>query len=133
MAQMRSRTPVVFVLVTGMLMSMSGTALAVTGISGSGSSGVAQYGAPESNDEGAPAPRGDEGGTAPGAEDKDAVLGEPRSGGDAQVPSQVSVSQPGDTQLPFTGFLAIPLLVIGVAALCAGLVLRRRLPAAKAV
>ena len=56
------------------------------------------------------------------------VLGEAESGGDAHVQEsrQVSAGADGGDELPFTGFLAIPVLIGGVALLSGGLVLRHR-------
>jgi len=127
MAHVGTRTAYILVLATAMLMSLSGTSLAVTGISGSGSVGIAQYvGAPgesgdaPAGDKGGNAPAGDEGGNAP------VSLGNPNPGGsDVQAASQDSVSQAGSGTLPFTGFLVIPLLVAGGVLLSAGLLLRR--------
>ena len=98
-----------------MLLSGTGAGLAVQGFDQSGDdASQAQY------------PPGGEGD----------VLGEEDSGGPiaennvkdnddvAQVAQQV---ESGDS-LPFTGFAAIPVLVVGVALLGAGLVLRRRSP-----
>lgn len=100
-----------------MLMSMSGTTLAVTGMSGSGSAGTAQYLTPQTN----PAP-GDEGTTTP---DTGTVLGSKPGGGNPQTDTQARVTQDA-ASLPFTGFLAIPLLLGGAALLSVGLFLRRR-------
>ena len=53
------------------------------------------------------------------------MLGEEdESGDDVQQPRQVETG--ADSELPFTGFLALPVLLGGVALLSAGLVLRRR-------
>ena len=109
---MRSRLAILAMLVVGMLMSGTGAGLAVQGFNQSGDdASEVQY---------PPKGEGD-------------VLGEEDSGGelpaqneavedDAQVAQQVEA---GDS-LPFTGFAAIPVLVIGVALLASGLALRRR-------
>jgi hypothetical protein len=113
---MRSRLAILAMLVVGMLMSGTGAGLAVQGFGNAGDdASQAQY----------------------PPKDKSDVLGEEDAGGnlpdneeavenavqeDAQVAQQV---QAGDS-LPFTGFVAIPVLVGGVALLAGGLVLRRR-------
>lgn len=112
---MRSRLAILAMLVVGILMSGTGAGLAVQGFDQSGNdASEVQY---------PPNGGGD-------------VLGEEDSGGpiaendvvdedDAQVAQQVEA---GDS-LPFTGFAAIPVLVVGIALVGAGLVLRRQSPA----
>jgi hypothetical protein len=108
---MKSRLAILSMLVLGMIFSTTGAGLAVQGLTQDDAS-VAQYG-PEEEE-----PAGD-------------VLGEDVSGGgeageEAVQPSrQVAAGSSGD-ELPFTGFLAIPVLVGGVALLGTGLVLRRQ-------
>lgn len=115
---MKPRIAVVFVLALGLLMSGSGATLAV--ISDSGSASEVQY--PDLTE-----PKGDE---AVGD-----VLGEEQSGGNDQGGGRESVpvqeerqvaSSGGGQDLPFTGFLAIPLLIVGVLLLVAGGVMRTR-------
>jgi hypothetical protein len=102
---MKSRLAILLTLVAGMMFSAVGAGLALQG-PGSDAS-VAQYGTPT------PTPPGD-------------VLGEEdQSSDDVQQPRQVQTGSDSDT-LPFTGFLALPILLGGVALLSAGLVLRRR-------
>jgi hypothetical protein len=116
---MKSRLAILSMLVLGMVFSTTGAGLAVQGLTQNDAS-VAQY---EPEDE----------------EPQGGVLGEEESGGgesagggaeesdDAVQPSrQVAVSSGGD-ELPFTGFLAIPVLIGGVALLATGLVLRRQM------
>jgi hypothetical protein len=94
-------------LVVGMVFSATGAGLAIQGFSSTDAS-VSQYGTPT------PTPPGD-------------VLGEEDEGGvtgDVQQPRQVENGS--DSELPFTGFLALPVLLGGVVLLSAGLVLRRR-------
>jgi hypothetical protein len=102
---MKSRLAILLMLVAGMMFSATGAGLAVQGLTGNDAS-VQQYG-----DEDQP----------PGG-----VLGEEdESSDDVQQPRQVETG--ADTgELPFTGFLALPVLLGGVALLSAGLVLRRR-------
>ena len=108
---MRSRLAILAMLVLGMLMSGTGAGLAVQGFGdGSDDASEAQY--PPKN-EGNVLGEEDSGGNLP---DEEAVQE------DAQVAQQVEA---GDS-LPFTGFVAIPVLVGGVALLAGGMVLRRK-------
>ena len=103
---MKPRIAVALVLAMGLLTSGTGATLAV--ISESGSAAQVQYPDLKPKDR-----------ISPG------VLGsEPGDGAAVQEEQQVASS--GGSELPFTGFLAIPLLVVGVAFLVAGGVLRSR-------
>jgi hypothetical protein len=111
---MRSRLAILAMLVVGMLMSGTGAGLAIQGFDESGNdASEVQY------------PQGG-GGDVLGEEDSGGGLPEETENvadeDDAQVAQQVEV---GDS-LPFTGFAAIPVLVIGVALVAGGLVLRRQ-------
>jgi hypothetical protein len=104
---MKSRLAILFMLVAGMMFSATGAGLAVQGLTGNDAS-VQQY----------------DHHTPPGQ-----VLGEEnQSSDDVQQPRQVETgaNTGGGDQLPFTGFLALPVLLGGVALLSAGFVLRRR-------
>jgi hypothetical protein len=116
---MKSRLAIIGMLVVGMLASTTGVGLAIDGLGGKDAS-IAEYG---SSNGGKPA-----GG----------VLGEKENNGGGnnngtntpsstplQPSRQVEAGASGG-QLPFTGYLAIPVLVGGVALLGTGLVLRRR-------
>ena len=106
---MKSRLAILLMLVLGMVFSTAGAGLAIQGL-GSDDASVSQYGTPT------PPP-----GDVLGEEDESDV------GGDVdvtQTPRQVETGS--DSELPFTGFLALPVLLGGVALLSAGLVLRRR-------
>ena len=116
---MRSRLAIIAMLVFGGLLSTSGGALAVSGFtSQQGNAAQGQYGGVQGEDE----DQGDQG-----------VLGEDESGGGpTEQPTQptrqveAGAQATGGSQLPFTGFAAIPILLGGVGLLTAGLVLRRR-------
>ena len=102
---MKSRLAILLMLVLGMVFSTTGAGLAIQGLTSDDAS-VSQYGPDR--------PPGD-------------VLGEEDEGGVAgDVQEQEQVETGSDSELPFTGFLALPVLLGGVALLSAGLVLRRR-------
>ena len=135
---MKSRIVILGMLVLGMLLSTAGAGLAVSGLSGNNNAGVAQYGraTPTPTPTKAPGSNNvlgeeDQGG------DNQAVLPESSSGGNAPSAGNGSAVQPSrqaeagaspssGSQLPFTGFAAIPILLGGIALLSAGLVLRRK-------
>jgi hypothetical protein len=117
---MRSRLAILAMLVVGILMSGTGAGLAVQGFDQSGSdASTAQY-----------PPEGE--GDVLGEEDTSGPLTKRNTNSDnddsvndeAQVAQQVEA---GDS-LPFTGFAAIPVVLVGVALVGAGLVLRRQSP-----
>ena len=103
---MKPRIAVAFVLAIGLLTSGTGATLAV--ISESGSAAEVQY--PELQAQGVD-------------QSRRARLGPGWRRRRVQEEEQVAT---GGSELPFTGFLAIPLLVVGVAFLVAGGVLRSR-------
>lgn len=134
---MKSRITMTALLVCGMLMSGTGATLAVSGNSGSGSAAEAQYPPPTvvttpgttpplgSVDQGDQQGAEEEGTTPPANQPADEGTGPDEDV--AQVPRQVVLgAETGSDALPFTGFAAIPILLIGVAMLGAGLVVRRR-------
>lgn len=102
---MKPRIAVALVLAVGLLASGTGATLAV--ISESGSAAEVQY--PE---------------LKPKESVNPGVLGSD-SGGGAAVQEEQQVAT-GGSELPFTGFLAIPLLVAGVVFLVTGGVMRSR-------
>jgi hypothetical protein len=123
---LRSRLAITFMLVFGFAFSGAGVGLAVTGISGGDvTSAQQQYPterpivSPEEDLGG-----GGEGPTVRGETEEDgpSVAGEES---DVQVNRQLGAQQAED-ELPFTGFAAIPVLLLGIALLVSGLVLRRR-------
>jgi hypothetical protein len=115
---MRTRMALMSILVAGVLMSTTGGALALSGITGSQSAGDAVY---PTN----PTVNGDEssgGGGGGGTLGDEATSGTPQEV--LQQAAQTESNASGD--LPFTGYAAIPLLLIGVALLATGLIMRRR-------
>jgi hypothetical protein len=112
-AFMKSRLTILAMLVAGMLLCTTGAGLAVSGLSSSGNASSAAY--PDEQ------PQGD-------------VLGEEESGGGGGNEQPAAETQParqveaggGGSELPFTGFAALPVLLGGVVLLGGGLVLRAR-------
>ena len=123
-AIVKSRLALMSMIVVGVLMSGTGATVAVTGIAGDGSSGIAQYGPDNQDVAGVQEEGGDDG----DAGDDGGVLGDSDEGAAADdVQGSAQEAADGDNRLPFTGFLAIPLLIGGVGLLTSGVVLRRRL------
>jgi len=148
-------------LVSGaILVGGSGASLAVSGLSSDNSAGIAQYlqsppprGTTPNTDTGAVAPSQDQGGgddgcntssaraaqnTCPEAEEESGILPSLNNGdvtttpaADAQETKQVA-SGGSDGRLPFTGLVALPLLLVGVALLSGGFLLRSRASAERA-
>lgn len=133
-ALMKSRMAITSMLVLGVFAGGTGTGLAVSGISDSGSAGTAQY--PPGPNDGPNKPKilgleedpGGGGDDVAGADGGGDVAGaeEGNGQGEVQATRQVSVQEEGS--LPFTGLAAIPLILLGIGLLASGLVLRRRLP-----
>jgi hypothetical protein len=118
---MKSRFALLLVIVAGLMMSTTGATLAITGSSGSGSAARLQYVVGQQQGNGNGDTLGaDQGGTGnQGAENGS----EPANAQDNQ---QVAATSGSGGGLPFTGFLAIPLMIGGVSLLGGGLLLRRR-------
>jgi hypothetical protein len=118
---MRSRLALIAVLALGAIFSGGGAALGVSAIS-NGTSGEAQYGPPPCQKNcGTVLGERDQGGGQPA--DTGAVAGVRDTSAPAQAPRQVQ--QSSDDELPFTGYAAIPLLLMGIALLGGGVALRR--------
>ena len=120
---MKSRMVILSMLVFGMLLSTAGAGLAVTTLTQKNAS-VAEYGRtttpPPSNNV-----LGDQD-SGQGVQPSDT---NPANGGgtDTQPSRQVQAgTTTPSSNLPFTGFAAVPILLGGIALLSAGLVLRRR-------
>lgn len=111
---MKSRVALVMVLALGVFMSGTGATLAVTGLASSGSASSAQYPEPASED--TLGHSGDGNGNQPTAATVTPV--------ETQAVRQVASTSSGS--LPFTGFLAIPVLIVGVGLLGAGVAMRLR-------
>ena len=129
---MTSRIAITALLAIGALMGSAGAAFATSALSTDTSASAAQYGQAPGQQA---APTLGSGGNGPGAGPGAGSPAGPRAGvagvtadsppptAAAQAPRQVQ----GDSDsLPFTGFAAIPLLLVGLALLTCGLVLRRR-------
>lgn len=120
---MKSRLAILSMLVTGMLLSTTGAGLAISGAGNDASTSQYTTSTPGSGnvlgEENSNSPGG---GTVAGAGDQ-GVAGE--SAGGVQPARQVEAGA-NSGSLPFTGFLAIPVLLGGVALLSAGLILRKR-------
>lgn len=120
---MKSRLAILSMLVLGMLFSTAGAGLAVQGLTQDDAS-VAQYGPDQEQTAGGvlgEEESGGGGGAAEGGATEGGVAGEEA----VQPARQVAAGSTG-SELPFTGFLAIPVLIGGVALLSTGLVLRRQ-------
>ena len=154
----RSRAAIVTLLATGDLMTTGGAALGVSALSTELTAKAAQYGAaaPNAGTVGgggggagaaaagtAGANSGTAGANAAGTSGSagagaGSVAGAVASGGPGGSPTQGEVTAAaqaprqleaaGGSDLPFTGFAAIPMLLGGIALLGAGLVVRRRTP-----
>jgi len=135
----RSRALILATLVLGMLFSTGGASLAISGLVDNDQAAVAQY--PETTPPPVtpvPVPPAEQ---APGQEtqptdestpDDNQVLPDsdsaPSAGTEVQPERQVVAgvqASSSDGQLPFTGFAAIPVLLLGVALLTGGLVMQR--------
>ena len=108
---MKSRFVITTMLVLGVLMSGAGAGLAVSGVSGDGSSGEAQY-TTDTTDTQTVLPTTESNPPSPTITDNP-----------TQETRQVESS---DNELPFTGYAAIPVLLAGIALLSVGVVMRRR-------
>jgi hypothetical protein len=116
-AFMKSRLAIASALCLGILFSGTGVSLGVSALNESDSAAVKQYGAAEvQGEDGDGAVLGSSGSgsdTPPGS----------GSGSDLQGSGQTSAGNGGE--LAFTGYAAIPILLIGVGLFAAGLLMRR--------
>jgi hypothetical protein len=144
---MRSRIAITALLATGALMSSTGAAIGVTALSTTGDASQAQYGPVETTAT-QPAPTGSvaaTGGTLAGGDEGATPSSGVKGARDESTPTAAAPAaeaptaeaQPAEAQparqlesssadtLPFTGYAAVPLLLVGLALLVSGLVLRR--------
>jgi hypothetical protein len=113
----RSRLAVLLVLVLGFAFSGTGAGLAISGLTGDdATTAEGQYGSPNTTPLGA--------NEVAGAKER-APAGEQHVAPAAQVPRQVAAGTGQGGSLPFTGFAAIPVLLLGVGLLTGGFVMRR--------
>jgi hypothetical protein len=123
---MKSRLAILTMLVSGMLLSTAGAGLAISGVGNDAS--TSQYATETPSGGGGGKVLGEEnsggggGGGGVAGEDAQGVAGDSDEG----VQPTRQVAGAGSGSLPFTGFLAIPVLLGGVALLSAGMILRRR-------
>jgi hypothetical protein len=111
---MKSRLALTVILVLGLMMTGTGATIALTGASDSGSAGCAEY--CQNN--------GNEGGNLAGQEQGGGGGG--NAPAESTQPAEQVAAQGSSGSLPFTGFVAIPLLVGGAALAGTGAVMRRR-------
>ena len=114
----KTRIAIIATLMFGMLFSTAGAGLAVGGFADDDQASVAQY----AND--------DNRGGVRGEQDEGGVLGaSDESADDVSAAEQTEFTVQSDQtggQLPFTGFAAIPVLLVGLALLGGGTLLMRR-------
>lgn len=144
---MRSRLAITSMLAFGVLMTSSGAALGVSALSTTPSASQAQYGqvlgeSVEGEEPGAPTlggggngeVAGDSAGGGDGGGDGGEVAGDSADGevaGDsadaplATAQASRQLESDGSAELPFTGYAAVPTLLIGIGLLAMGLILRR--------
>lgn len=135
---MKSRFALLAMIVAGLMMSMTGATLAISGSSGAGSAAKGEYGGGDTpsgqqqgggNGDTLGAEQGPGGQAGTGAEGADNGSGNGSAPGDTQAAEQAAATGSGGNggnSLPFTGLLAIPLLIGGVALLGTGGVLRHK-------
>jgi hypothetical protein len=140
---MRTRAAILSVLALGFLLSTAGAGLAVTGLQDNSQASQAQYPAPQPPPTpAAPAPipesqvLGEQQESAPAkpaAPEENKVLpekAESPAAAPAPAPAPVQATRQVEVgaqagSLPFTGFAALPILLLGLALLSIGLVMRR--------
>jgi hypothetical protein len=122
---MKSRLAITTMLVLGIFMSTTGAGLAITGGTVSQNAGQEASGGEEGLTLGQQEAPDQGNGPADRTEGEDQVLGQADTPGEASPAAQVEATGDAGDTLPFSGFLAIPLLLGGVVLLGSGLLLRR--------
>jgi hypothetical protein len=124
---MKSRLAILATLVVGMVFTTAGAGVAVTSLTSSTDAASEQYGGNAPQQPVIPSkPHKPSGGvqgvteTTPPAQNTSPAVLQPTR----QI--EAGAASPSSTSLPFTGFAAIPVLLIGVALLTAGVIMRRR-------
>ena len=102
---MRSKIAIISILAMGFVTSGAGATLAIQGSSGAGNASSAEY----------PPPKPPAG--------KEETLSDTAGTTDPQTSRQASAD---DGKLPFTGFAAIPVILVGLGLLTMGVTLRRK-------
>jgi hypothetical protein len=123
---MKSRLALTLLLVAGFMLSTTGATLAVSGSSGNGNAATNQYVQPGNEEGGNHNEQGTKGVNGKGGNDNNTLNEEPATEVEvtpAPVAEQQAVVSNGSS-LPFTGFVAIPLLVIGVGLILVGATIR---------
>jgi hypothetical protein len=123
---MRSRLAILLTLVMGLMLSTTGAGLALQGQGPSNDAAMSQYNSGGVEGEEEENPDNPDRGVL-GEEENNPAPNNPGGGGTApeQETRQVEAGSDGG-ELPFTGFAAIPILLVGIALLGTGLVLRRQ-------
>jgi hypothetical protein len=134
---MKSRLALVSVLALGVFMSGTGATLALSGTSGSGSASSAQYPPEHEHEEhlcesgggSGSGGNGGESGSGSGCNHESEHCGPTSSGGNGEACETQEVRQveTSSGSLPFTGFMAIPVLIIGLGLLGGGVAMRLRM------
>jgi hypothetical protein len=126
---MKTRTSILALLASGVLLSTGGAALGVSGLASSDSAGNAQYQVAPVGNSGT----GGENAVVLGASETNPGAVEGAGGTLGQSATAPAVAQPSAQQsldsgdsLPFTGYAAIPVLLLGLGLLGAGVMMRRR-------
>jgi hypothetical protein len=137
--RLRSRTAIATVLALGGLMTGAGAGLAVSGISSSGSAGIAEFGPTATqqqvlgtstgNTTTSQQVLGTSTGSTPTSQTSPTETSSTKKTSTstaAAVQASRQVESNGAGKLPFTGYTAIPILLVGISLLVGGVLLRRR-------
>jgi hypothetical protein len=125
---MRSKVAIVAILAMGFVTSGAGATLAFQGSSGSGSASTAEYPPPNVTPGQGENGNGDTtgNGTTPGGQETLSNTGTSGTGSDPSQSARQTTATSDGGKLPFTGLAAIPVILLGLGLLTAGIVLQRR-------